>query len=299
MDIPRYVQLEGRGVLAVGGEDARGFLQGMISNDVEKVTPKRVIYAAFLTPQGKFLCDFFIGQAGDTLLFDCEAARLGDLIKRLTIYRLRSRVTFTDASDDHIVCAVPGTGASQALGLGGEPGAARALGRGFVYVDPRLAAIGARALLPKSEGVRSLEESGFSSGKVEDYERLRLELGLPDGSRDMAVEKAILLENGIDELNGVDFEKGCYVGQELTSRTKHRAVIRKRLFPVEIEGPLPEPGAPVMLGDVKAGEMRTGLDGSGLALLRLDHVKRAEESGAPLTAGAARITPLKPDWARF
>lgn len=122
---------------------------------------------------------------------------------------------------------------------------------------------------------------------------------MPDGSRDLPVEKAILLEAGFDELAGVDWQKGCYIGQELTARTKYRALIKKRLLPVEIDGPLPPPGTPVMLGEEEAGEIRSGRGRLALALLRLDMVEKAGTADRPLTAGAARITPHKPEWARF
>jgi folate-binding protein YgfZ len=121
---------------------------------------------------------------------------------------------------------------------------------------------------------------------------------VPDGSRDLTVEKAILLESGYDELNGVDWQKGCYIGQELTARTKYRGLIKKRLMAVRVEGALPAPGTKVMLGDQEAGELRSGQDGIALALLRLDAVAAAS-AGQPLVAGAARLMPIKPDWAQF
>ena len=124
---------------------------------------------------------------------------------------------------------------------------------------------------------------------------MRLALGVPDGSRDLAVEKALLLEAGFDELNGIDWQKGCYIGQELTARTKYRALVKKRLLPVAVEGALPPPGTPVMLGDEEAGELRSGRDGQALALLRLDAVEKAK-AGVALTAGGARLTPRMPDW---
>jgi hypothetical protein len=127
---------------------------------------------------------------------------------------------------------------------------------------------------------------------------LRLTLGVPDGSRDLVVEKSILLESGFDELNGVDWQKGCYIGQELTARTKYRGLIKKRLLPVTIAGPLPAPGTPVLLGTEDAGEMRSASDGMGLALLRLEALGAASAE-KPLTAGQARLTPRRPDWAKF
>ncbi|MBF0394376.1 MAG: folate-binding protein, partial [Alphaproteobacteria bacterium] len=136
---------------------------------------------------------------------------------------------------------------------------------------------------------------GFAPGPFEDWDRLRLSLGLPDGSRDLPIDKAIPLENGFEELRGVDFDKGCYMGQELTARTKWRGLVRKRLLPVAINGPTPEPGAEVMLGDQEAGEMRSSFDGWGLALLRIEMLNRE----TPLTCGAATLTPRVPDWVKF
>jgi len=296
MSKPTYTSLDGRGLLSVSGDDRVGFLQGLISNDVTRVSPTRAIYAAMLTAQGKFLHDFFVVSLEDRLLLDCEAARLDDLMGRLNMYKLRARVEITDRTADLTVAAVIGDGAADALGLSEEPGAARTFGGGVAYMDPRLAAIGARAVAPDTA---ALTEAGLKAAKPEDYERLRLQLGLADGSRDMVVEKAILLENGFEELNGVDWNKGCYTGQELTARTHYRGLIKKRLMPVHINGPLPAPGTPVMLGDTAAGEMRSGLGDRGLALIRLEQFRTALAKGAPMTAGEASLVPERPDWAVF
>lgn len=294
-----YAVLEERSVLEVAGADARSFLQGLVSNDVMKVTAERAIHAALLTPQGKYLHDFFIVAQGDALLLDAEAARLADLRRRLAIYKLRSKVTLNDAGERFLAAVAFGDGAPAALGLASEPGAAGAFGGGVAYVDPRLAALGARLLLPRAAGTAPLDHAGFARSDAAAYDRLRLALGVPDGSRDLPVERAILLEAGFDELNGVDWQKGCYMGQELTARTKYRALIKKRLMPVAVEGPLPDPGTPISLDGQEAGEMRSGRDGLGLALLRLDAAAAAAMRGTVLTAGLARLTPRKPDWARF
>lgn len=287
--------LADRGVLEIAGNDRRAFLQGLVSNDVDKVAADRVIHAALLTAQGKYLHDFFIAAIGDAFYLDAEAERLADLKRRLTLYKLRAKVTIAEASERYVVAAAFGNEALGALGLPRERGAATAIDGGLAYVDPRLVELGARLLLPRDIGLAPLESRGFQTADAAAYDRLRLALGVPDGSRDLPVEKAILLESGFDELNGVDWQKGCYVGQELTARTKYRALIKKRLLPVEIDGPLPPPGTPVMSGDREAGEMRSGRDHIGLALLRLD----ALGGDKPLTAGAARLTPRKPGWATF
>ncbi len=298
MTAPCYALLPGRAVLAIEGDEARGLLQGLISNDVERLAPDRAIYATLLTPQGKFLHDFFIAEAGGRLLIDCEADRRDDLERRLTFYRLRAKVTFA-ADDDCLVAALWGDGAVDAAGLAEAEASAGAFAGGVAYVDPRLAAAGVRAFLPRAGGAAALEAAGYAPAAAEDYDRLRLALALPDGSRDIAVEKGFLLESCVDDLNGVDFDKGCYVGQELTARTKHRAMIRKRLYRVDVDGPMPAPGTPVTADGRAAGEMRSGRDGVGLALLRVELIAKAAEAGAPLACGDARLTAIKPEWATY
>ena len=285
----------------MGGGDRLGFLQGLISNDVDKVGPTRAIYAALLTPQGKVAHDFFaIAEPGvERLLLDCERARIVDLERRLTIYRLRAEVTFEDVSQSYDVWALFGQSAAEAAGIAPKPGDAAPLGGGVAYVDPRLAAAGARAVLPKGEGAAALEARGLAAADATAYDRWRLELGLPDGSRDILIEQSFPVECGFDELNGVDYEKGCYVGQELTARIHHRGKVRKRLVPVRLEGRAPAPGAPVMLGERSAGEMRSALEGRGIALLRLDRIAEAAREGAAFTAGKTRMTAEKPAWAAF
>lgn len=297
--------LEDRGLISVGGADARDFLQGLVSNDVRKLAPEQVLHSAFLTPQGKYLHDFFMIPLGDEILLDCEAGRLADLLRRLGLYKLRSQVTLTDASAAFSVAALMGNDWAGALGLSPEAGSAGTFLGGVAYVDPRLAAMGGRCVIPHDGAEEALNSAGFTPRSATEYHALRLRLGLPDGSRDMVVDKAILLENGFDELGSIDWDKGCYMGQELTARTKYRALIKKRLMPVTIDGPLPATGTPVMMEGREVGEMRSGQDGLGqgpglgLALMRLEYLDQAAESEVSFTAGDARITPAKPDWAAF
>jgi len=287
--------LDDRGVIAVEGPDAREFMQGLISNDIDKVTPERAIYTALLTPQGKYLFDFFVSQAGDTLLVDCERARLADLQKRLRMYKLRAQVELADRSEHFAVAALWGAEAPAGTGLGSEAGCAKAVEDGTLIIDPRLPEAGMRAVVARSRAAEILEDLGAAVGDAADYDRHRLGLGLPDASRDLVVDKAILLESGFDELNGVDWKKGCYMGQELTARTKYRGLVKKRLVPVAIDGPAPVPGTPLKAGDREVGEMRSSLETTGLALVRLDAI----EAGEALDADGAALTPLKPKWAAF
>ena len=294
-----YVLLPERGVIALGGAEMVPFLQSLISNDLAKTTENRAGYGALLTPQGKFLFDFVILRQGDALLLDVERERLAALMQRLMLYRLRAKVTLEDASARFAVAAVLGDGVAGRFDLPEQPGACRPLADGVVCVDPRLARLGVRVLLPPDRLEPALQGLGLARLEAEAYERARLALGVPDGSRDLLIEKSTLLESGFEELGGVDFAKGCFVGQELTARMKYRGLVRKRLLPVLLKGPRPEPGAIIRLGEREAGEMRSSVDGHGLALLRLDRIAEADQAGAALLAGTTEVVPAKPDWANF
>jgi hypothetical protein len=292
MDL-RFVPLPGRALLAVAGEDRRLFLQGLVSNDMTKVSGTRAVHAALLTAQGKYLHDFFVVEEGERLLLDGEAGRLADLKRRLSLYKLRSKVTVAEAPEMRVAAAF-GPGTAGALGLAEEPGAAAPFGGGVAFVDPRLGVLGARLFIPET-GMEALRTAGFAEAPFEEYERMRLEHGIPDGSRDLELEKSILLESGFDELNGVDWQKGCYIGQELTARTKYRGLIKKRLLPVRIEGPAPAPGTILRQDGKEVGEMRSSLGDRGLALVRLEALER----GTPLEADGARLVPERPAWAKL
>ena len=245
-----------RAVLSVSGEDRVAYLQGLVSNDVALASPGQAIWAALLTPQGKWLADFFIFADGERLLLDVEAAQRDDLVRRLLRFRLRSRVVI-EAEPLEVYAA-----------WGGAPP------DGVAAPDPRVAEAGWRVL---ATGLAT-------TATAADYDLHRLVLGLPDGSRDMEAEKSTLLEAGFDELRGVSWTKGCYMGQELTARTKYRGLIKRRLVPVSSEAVLPPPGTPVLRDGVEVGVLRSTNGASGLALLRLDAIGAALECGGALTA---------------
>lgn len=286
-----YIPLENRGLIKIDGPDARAFLQGIVSQDMNRVTTETAVYSAFLTPQGKFLYDFFCFEMDGALVLDCEADRRSDFFKRLSMYKLRSNATLSDITETHQVYAVLDEPAK--LGLGDSRGQSVPCGGGVAYIDPRLAAMGARVTLPK--GDPALTQAGLTAGTVEDYEYVRITQGLADGSRDMEVDKALLLENGFEELDGVSFTKGCFMGQELTARTRYRGLVKKRLLPVAIDGPVPEAGSVVEADGKEAGEMRSSVGNIGLALMRLDQL----HDGASFTIGKTTLTPNIPDWVVF
>ena len=279
------IPLTDRGVISVGGPDRVDFLQGLVSNDVEHVEGGQAVWAALLTPQGKFRHDFFLVADGDTILIDCEGGdRLMDLGRTLHKYKLRSNVVLGISEGWSVLAAFC---------------SAPVVDDGVVTADPRHPDMGWRVLTPKSAQTLA-GETGFSLGSRADYDAVRIPLGLPDGSRDMLPDKAILLENGFDELSGVDWNKGCFMGQELTARTKYRGLVKKRLLPVRFvpgeETGLPEPGTQVLFEDRDAGEIRSVSDGVGLALLRLESIEKAAAAGQPMTAGGVAVQVAAPAW---
>ena len=266
----RLAVLPNRGVIEVAGEDRTGFLQGLVSNDVMQASAGRAVWAAMLTPQGKWLADFFIFAGQDRLLLDCERAQAPMLMQRLTRFRLRSKVVLRSAEEMCVYAAWDGTPMVEGT---------------LAAPDPRLPEAGWRLLSATSLPTTALEL---------DWDRHRLALGLPDGSRDLETEKSVLLEAGFDELNGVSWTKGCYMGQELTARTKYRGLVKRRLVPVMVTGSLPPPGTPVLLHDTReVGTMRSGRDQMGLAVLRIDAIDQA------LACGDAALRPRVPFWLRL
>jgi hypothetical protein len=291
-----YVQLEDRGVLAISGEDRVLFLQGLVSNNVESVTYDRSVYSALLTPQGKFLYDFFIFTDGDRLLLECDLSFLMGLKKRLQIYRLRSKVELTDVSREFDVYVGFGGSIHSLIGLTKKLGQTSRFLDGTAFVDPRLLELGVRIIVSKNTVLGNL---GLNECSICDYNLLRIKLGVPDGVQDMQAEKTILLEAGFDELNGIDWNKGCYMGQELTARTKYRALIKKRLMPVLISGPLPEIGTPIMFGDKEVGEIRSGLNDVAIASIRIKIYEESIQKGHNIMADSSIIRPQKQKWMNF
>jgi hypothetical protein len=261
--------LDDRGVVRVSGEDAAGFLQGLLTNDVAGLGVHEARYAALLSPQGKMLFDFLVARApaaADAFLLDCPAALAGDLVKRLAVYKLRAKVDIADESGDHGVIAFWNDEPENAPG-------------GAFYADPRAGALGHRAILPRAKAIAIGEAS------VGEYESLRISLGVPRGGVDFAYGEAFPHDADMDVFHGLDFEKGCYVGQEVVSRMKHRGEARKRVVRVRLIGAAPAPGAAVSDGELPVGFLGSSSGRHALAMLRLDRVEAAKAAGRSLRAG--------------
>jgi folate-binding protein YgfZ len=273
----KAAMLEDRGVISVTGADAASFLQGLLTNDVERLAPSEARYAALLTPQGKILFDMIaVRVPGEepSYLIECLNTQAADLAKRLGFYKLRAKVAVADVSADRAVAAF----------WGDEPAKVT---EGVLYADPRDARLGWRAILPRPLA------AAIGSEHASEYEGLRIAVGAPKGGLDFAYADAFPHDANFDLLHGVDFGKGCYVGQEVVSRMKHRGTARKRVARVKLAGPAPAPGTPVMDGELAVGALGSSSGREALALLRLDRAEEALAAGRTLSAGGVGLALAK------
>jgi len=281
--------LPDRGVAKVVGDDARQFLNGLLSADINKVSPDHAAFAALLTPQGKIIVDCIVAEApsedGGGFFLDCPRALALTLVDRLNFYKLRAKVIVEDLSETlGVLAAWDGAGRTE---------------YGLCYADPRLPALGLRIMIPPHLAAETAADLGADLVDAGEYETHRIALAVPRGGLDFVYGDAFPHDVDMDQLNGVDFAKGCYVGQEVVSRIEHRGSARTRIVPIRYDGFAPEPGAPVTVGEKTVGTLGSTKAGRGLALLRLDRIEDAIASGQPLTTGSITISPAKPDWARF
>jgi len=281
--------LPDRGVVKVADDDARRFLNGLVTGDVAKVEPGKPCFAALLTPQGKIIADFIIAEAptedGGGFFLDCPRALASTLVEKLNFYKLRAKVICEDLSDVLGVMAVWDGAADSEYGLS--------------YSDPRLAPLGSRVMLPPHLAATAAADIGAQFTDAGNYEIHRIAHGVPRGGLDFVYGDTFPHEANMDQLNGVDFDKGCYVGQEVVSRVEHRASARSRVVPVAYEEFAPVSGLPIMAGEKQVGTLGSTAKGRGLALMRLDRVADALAAKTTLDAGGITVRAVKPSWAKF
>jgi folate-binding protein YgfZ len=274
MALPFATRLPHRSALRIRGADRRTFLQALVSNDVAKVTTSDAIYAALLTPQGKFLHDMFVFEHDDAFLIDCEAERADDLLHRFSAYKLRSQITLENAATAFNIWAVWNGSYENPLS----------------YTDPRLAKLGSRVFNVKGDTPQSTQPADFAA-----YDSVRMTLGVADGSRDLQIDKSTLAEANFDYLHGVDWGKGCYIGQELTARMHYRRLGKKHLFPVRLSGNPGEYKTLFFRGE-EAGELRSHNGARGLALITNEAVHLSITQKLPLNCGDFGVSPFYPEW---
>jgi folate-binding protein YgfZ len=281
--------LPDRGVVKVSGETARDFLNGLITTDTSGLQPGLGRFGALLTPQGKITVDFLITEApsghGGGFLIDCPKAVAQSLADKLGFYRLRAKVGIENLSDSLGVLAA----------WDGEA----AVKPDLAFTDPRKAELGLRILLPADLAQKAADLIGAEFVDASAYEAHRIALGVPRGGLDFMYGDAFPHETNMDRLSGVDFDKGCYVGQEVVSRMQHRGTARTRTVRMLLEGPAPEIGSTILAGDKPVGTIGSAADGHALALVRIDRVSEALEAGAKLTAGGLVIRVADPDELRL
>jgi hypothetical protein len=281
--------LADRGVVKVTGDEARAFLHGLVSADVLELKPGMARFCALLTPQGKIIADFIATEApakdGGGFFLDVPRERVKTLVDRFNLYKLRSRVMVEDLSEILAVLAVWNGNATTVAGL--------------AYPDPRLPALGTRVMLPPHRAGEEAAALGATLVDASDYEAHRIALGVPRGGVDFGYGEAFPHEADMDQLGGIDFAKGCYVGQEVVSRMQHRGSARTRTVAIGYAGAAPQTGIAITAGERQVGTMGSAAGGRGLALLRLDRVAEAFSRGEELFAGTVPVRPIKPDWASF
>jgi tRNA-modifying protein YgfZ len=280
--------LPNRGVVSVTGEDAEKFLQGVITNEMELLSAQPAIHAGILTPQGKILFDFFVVKAPDGYLLETTRENASGLVDQLARYKLRSKVEIEDVSADYAVAAAWG-GPYDPHGRGKQP---------LVFADPRLPDMGYRELVTMRSDW-ALAGRDADSASREDYNAHRIALGVPDGGLDYPLGDTFPHEALFDQLGGVSFEKGCFVGQEVVARMQFRNMARKRVVPVVGDEPLPTSGAAISAGGVEIGKLGSVAGARGLALLRIDRAAEFAEQGESLHAGAVPVRIELPSWATF
>ncbi len=266
-DYPVYTQLHNRSLIEISGHNSVDFLQGLISNDIHLLKSQSAIYSCLLTPNGKFLYDFFIYQKDAELLIECEGgARAEDLMKRLQLYKLRADVYFklTKHIDVYAIYYGDTEDAPYPTTISNAEHSEH-----IIYPDPRHREMGFRSFIKPEKG---------ESASFEEWDRRRIKFGIPDGTRDMIPEKSTLLECNIDQFNGISYEKGCYMGQELTARMHYRALTKKTLCAVQFENAAPAPFTDLHDNDGKLiGEMRSSCDNIGLALIKKDALQKPQD----------------------
>jgi tRNA-modifying protein YgfZ len=277
--------LPDRGVVKVSGQGARDFLNGLVTTDVGLIQPGLGRFGALLTPQGKITADFLITEApsghGGGFLIDCPRALAQSLADKLGFYKLRAKVSVENLSDSLGVLAL----------WDGEP----VMKPDLAFADPRSEKLGWRILIPAELAPKVANLLGADLVDSAAYDAHRIACGVPRGGIDFMYSGAFPHETNMDRLHGVDFDKGCYVGQEVVSRMQHRGTARTRIVRLILEDSPPEAGVAVVAGDKPVGTMGSSADGMGLALVRIDRAADALDAGLPLTAGGIAIRLADPD----
>ncbi len=285
-------KLVNRACIKIEGEQAVAFLQNLVTCDISELEADQARFGALLTAQGKILFDFIIYRTHNGLLLETARERVSELIKRLTFYKLRAKIVLTDHSDDIEVWALWGQSHDAAIHLELEQAASAP--------DPRLSNLGRRLIANKEQDMEAaFAAAGFSIVSAKEYHTHRIHLGVPEAGVDYAYDDVFPHDVDMDGLNGVAFDKGCFIGQEVVSRMQHRGTARKRVIQVSAEQDLPPMDTPILAGGKPVGAVKSSHGSTGLALVRLDRICDARANAVETIANERPLTFSLPSWANF
>ena len=284
---PKGILLSDRSLIEISGPDSFQLLQGLITNDINNVR-KNIVFSGFLSPQGKILYDFFICLFQGKLYIDIPTHVSSEFIQKLTFYKLRSDVTLTDCTEDYAAIAIIGSSEEQ-------------LSNEYSYIprDPRLHDMGLRGIMKCDYFDETIKQFHLLPGTMSDYHKHRINLSVPEGGHDYSYHDTFPHEACYDFLNGVDFKKGCYIGQEIVSRMQHRGTARKRIVHVHSEKTLPDTGNEIVSNDYTLGILGSSIDCEGLALVRLDRLQKALKNSEKIFCSGEVVSLTMPTWANY
>lgn len=276
-------ELPRRGVVSVSGPDSEKFLDGLVTNDVTSLAQGSAGYGALLTPQGKILFDFIVFRDGERFLFDLPKPAVSDFVRRLSFYKLRADVEIKDLSQSHRIAAAWGSPNPPPI-------------TGVLAVDPRLKSLGFRMIVAADQ---ALPVGDYACTNEADYDAHRISAGIPEGEVDFSYGQSFPHDINMDQLTGVAFDKGCYIGQEVVSRMEHRGTARRRMVQILAASPIPPAGAEITAHETPVGVIASSSEHAGLAMVRLDRIRAAIKAGTPLLARGIPVEISIPDWANF
>ena len=286
MNTNKYIILKNSKFIKISGPDSDVFLQGMITNDINKCSNTQAIYAAFLTPQGKFIADFFILKLDDGYLFEINSDQLKNLVDKLNIYKLRAKLNIEE-NNDYVSLTIDMT--NSLFNNLKEIGQLEKINNGYAFIDPRNKKLGLKIILKRDELRNFCLKYNLETDTLKNYDYKRIKLNIPDSSLDLEYNKSLLLENNFDNMNAIDWDKGCYVGQEITARMKYRSLLKKSLTKIIIIKGNVKSGDEIFLNNKKIGNISSINNDIGLAMMRIEDSKNAYDNKIELNTKNGKI----------
>ena len=286
MTTNKFIFLKDTAFFLISGKERNSFLQGLLTNDINKCTENMAIYSVFLSPQGKFLSDFFIVNLGNAYLFETRRPFVKDLLDKFNFYKLRADIKIIEKNEYVSLAIHESTNIFSELKL---PGYLEKNNEGLIFVDPRTVNLGLKAYIRKEIVDKFCLRYSLQEDSSNNYDKKRIENIIPDSLQDLEINKSVLLENNFDSINAINWDKGCYVGQEITARMKYRSLIKKSLIKISIIEGIVKPKDDVLIDNKKVGKISSINNKIGLAMLRIDEAKNASSNNMVLKTNKGKI----------